>query len=387
MNLFRTLILLLSVLCLSTCKKTNEVEVNSTPTSFRQVFDSYWQNMNSHYVYWDRDTINWDNVYKKYAPLFDNLSINNVDDNLKAAGYFKQIAANIIDCHYSITFQTSRLQGTVINPALDRKMRSPGFHYPYSFLKADTGYLDKGYQVGYYTDPENSDDNFYITWGSIKKDILYFNCDKFHLLKCYNATSNKGSAPAVLKSFLNVLNNMPANIKGIIIDIRENGGGDIADLNFLAGRLTDKPVIFGKTRYKSNAGRLDYTPWVNAVVSPQPVGNFKQKPVVVLADSFSASLSEAFAMAVHAMPKGLTVGETTFGATGPISDEAGFNGGPFTVNGFLSVAEASAQFLYIDGKNYENTGFPPDVQVDFNAGQLNSNIDKQLEKAIEILSQ
>lgn len=389
MNVLRVIITGLLILCCSSCKRKNEAVPGAagTSTTFKHVFESYWQNMNSHYSYWDTDTVNWDNIYKKYAPVFDKLDINNYDDNIKAAACFKQITANLIDCHYTITFQNNALQNTVINPAMDRKMKSAGFHYPYSFLKVDTGYLDKGYQVGYYKDPNSPNDDFYIAWGFIKKDILYFNCDKFHLLKCNNATGDKGSAPAVLKSFLSVLNNMQANIKGVIIDIRENGGGDIADLNFLAGRLTDQPVVFGKTRYKNGIGRLDYTPWANAVISPQPVNNFKQRRVIVLADNFSASLSEAFAMAVHNMPGGLVIGETTFGATGPVSDETGFNGGPFTVDSFLSVTEASARFLYTDGKSYENTGFPPDIEMAFDAARLNTNVDKQLEKAIEVLNQ
>lgn len=384
----RTSIWIIGFSVLVACKKTGDTFKSvDKPQTLGEVFDSYWLKMSSNYLYWDRDPLNWDDIYKKYSPLFNTLNINNYDDNLKAATYFKQITANLIDCHYSISFQNEALQSTVINPAMDRKMKLAGFHYPYSFLKADTNYLDKGYQVGYYINPNNINDNFYITYGFIKNKIIYLSFSKFHLLKCYTDVDGQGDAKSVLNSFLAMLNNMPDNIKGIIIDVRGNGGGDIGDLNFLAGRFTDKPITFGKTRYKSNTGRLDYTPWLNAVVTPQPVANFKQQQVVVLVDNFSASLSEAFALAIRTMPKGITIGETTFGATGPVGDETSFNGGSFTVKGFLSVTGASAQFLAMDGRSYENVGITPDIQVKFNAAELNNNIDKQIEKAIEILSQ
>jgi len=53
---------------LASCKKDfpQQNEINSTPLTFSQVFDSFWNSMNKNYLYWDVDTTNWDEVYKNY---------------------------------------------------------------------------------------------------------------------------------------------------------------------------------------------------------------------------------------------------------------------------------------------------------------------------------
>ena len=72
------------------CKKNiPSVISNTTPTDFSQVFDEFWNGMNTNYLYWDIDTTNWDAVYKKYKPVFAHLDLKNKGDLQKSVGYFK----------------------------------------------------------------------------------------------------------------------------------------------------------------------------------------------------------------------------------------------------------------------------------------------------------
>ncbi|MDP3667545.1 MAG: S41 family peptidase, partial [Sediminibacterium sp.] len=189
----------------------------------------------------------------------------------------------------------------------------------------------------------------------------------------------------VLEYFFNQLSNLPISSKGIILDVRSNQGGDLSDFNFLLGRFIDKPLHFGYSQSKSGNGRLDYTPWINAYVNPQPNAKKITIPVIVLADNISASLSEAIVMVIHLLPAGKFIGETTWGATGPITSEEVFNAGQFTISNFMSVQTSSCKFKYLDGKMFEGKGFTPDITVPFNMNALSNGKDMQLEKAISLL--
>jgi len=142
---------------------------------------------------------------------------------------------------------------------------------------------------------------------------------------------------------------------------------------------------FGYTRYKIGSGRLDYTPWIKAMITPQPGANVAKAPVVALIDNYSISLSEAVAMSVHCLPNGVLIGETTWGATGPITNNVIYNDGSFNVPGFLSVYTSSAAFKYVNGKIYEGIGFPPDIAISVNASLVNAGTDQILDKAISLV--
>src|SRR5258708_14527851 len=118
----------------------------------------------------------------------------------------------------------------------------------------------------------------------------------------------------------------------MIMDMRNNHGGDVGDLNFLIGRIISKPLHFGYTRSKSGNGRLAYTPWINASVLPVSESKSFSFPIIVLADNYTASLAETVTMAIHTLPNGKIVGETTWGATGPITNNLVYDDGQFNIS-------------------------------------------------------
>ncbi len=103
----------------------------------------------------------------------------------------------------------------------------------------------------------------------------------------------------VFDYFFRVLHSGVPALKGIIIDLRGNGGGEISDLDLLVGQLTTSEYTFGYTRYKNGVNRLDYSPWAPAVVKPWVGGAVNVTvPIVVLADHLSVSMSEITTMAI-----------------------------------------------------------------------------------------
>ena len=373
---------LLLLLLLAACKKDipNPVS-NQPPSTFSQAFDEFWNDMNVNYVYWDIDTTRWDAVYQQYKPLFGNLRLNDTADLTRSVGYFRKITAGLIDHHFSITFTNSVLKDSSIIPAYAQWRSDPAFHFPFSYLGTDMRYLDSGYRSGldYTTSPGTT---LAAIAGTIHGNILFFTCNQFLLSDSY-ASPVDNSVKPVLNYFFQRLTN-PSGLKGVLLDLRDNPGGDAKDLNFFAGRFIDQPLSIGYIRNKSGNGRLDYSPWIDVNVTPQPGARALAIPVIILADKYSQSMAEIMTMALRALPQCRVVGETTFGATGPFAENALYDDGPFEVPGFLSVTTSSVGFKYIDGKIYEGKGFPPDYPVPYNIAAIGNGDDPQMDKALTL---
>lgn len=388
MRKYNCIIILLVFVCFlllcESCNKDAQEVINNRSLTFDDIFELFWKKMNQNYVYWDTDSTDWDKIYLTYKPKFTNLNLGNDSDIKRSVQYFTEMTKGLNDGHYQINFLNSAIANSFINPSLNKKQLSAQFHYPYPYYRVDTAYLDKGFQLG--LDYGNISNNlpFAVLSGTIDKKILFFSCNQFAFARYYKSnTSSK--IKSILNDLVSQLNNLPPYIKGVIIDIRSNQGGDVADLNFLFGQFIDKRLHFGYTQSKSGNGRLDFTPWLEAYIYPQTKAKKLGIPIVTLTDNVSASLSEAFAMATHSLPNGIVIGERTWGATGPLLKQDVFNAGEFSIPGFLSVQTSSVKFKYLDGKSYEGVGFPPNYFIPFSLQSLNQHKDPQLEKAINLI--
>ena len=391
--MIRTCLKLLPLLYLivffSSCRKdfTNtESPENYAGGSMSDVFTAFWNGMNNNYVFWDIDTTNWDAMYRTYKPVFDKLNINDSSDVRKSVQYFRAMTDGLVDSHYTLSF-ADPISDSTIQPAADRKKKA-GILRP--------GYYLYGYDATYYLDSNSvvyGLDTVHTLEGSPTEaisgtigngSVLFLGFNQFNLKESYDAADNNG-VKQVMQFFIDYLRNPPSNFKGVVIDVRANGGGSVADLNFLVGQLIGSKLNIGYTKYKSGNGRLDYTPWADAIVTPQTGAKAVTVPVVVLTDIYSVSMAELTAMAIHTLPNGHTVGEQTWGANGPLtSNSEPYNGGQFTAAGFVNAYTSASMFKYIDGNIYEGKGFPPDYAVPFDLNAFQTYGDTQLEKALSL---
>ncbi|MBO9675840.1 MAG: hypothetical protein J7577_20520 [Sphingobacteriaceae bacterium] len=372
----KMLIFLLGLFLLS-CKKQTNISIDENPDNFSKIFLQFWEKMNTQYVYWDKEKTDWNIIYDRYKPLFDGLSNSN-SDKLKASIYFKEITADLIDNHFSITFQDPTIANSTINPSIDRKSKTNNFHNRYNYDNVVKPYLDDGFLTGKGTITDNGT-LINVTAGTINKNLLYFHCNFFALKKSYELNDGN-KIKETLDYFFSQLKRTTNPIKGIILDLRNNTGGDIADLNFLAGKLINQDITFGYTRSKTGLGKLDYLPWLATKLKHDTdyPGNVT---VILLGDNFTASLSETTIIALRSS-KNLFIGEQTYGATGPLSDPNIFNSGSFSIGTFMKVTTSSTEFKSVDGTFYENTGIKPDIVSPFNLRELLAGKDNQLEIAI-----
>lgn len=381
MPFFRKILLLFFLTEMLSCSKNETVTFYDAPKNFTQVFESFWFGMNKNYLFWDREKVKWNDIYIKFKPLFKSLDLSSPNDLKKSIGYFRAMTDSLHDGHFSIAFTPAILKDSIVYPSY---FRIKNKNIPQiSFIKTDTTYLDPGFRFAADNNFSSNGVPLFATCGTINGNILFFQCSSFNLFKSYNS-SIPNSVKPVMDYFFFLLDNS-ANLKGIIVDIRNNQGGDINDLNFFVSRLITNPLHFGYTRYKTGNDLLDFSPWVKSFINPTGKKSLDNLTKVVLADKYSASMSEMVMLAAKALPASFVVGDTSWGATGALLPKEVYNSGQFSISGFMNVRQSSISFKFIDDQTYEGIGFPPDYQIASTTADLVAGRDKQLEKAISLI--
>ena len=396
---FRIMLLVLILgITVGACRKEVEKErlTSYYGKSYSEVFEAFWNGMNSNYIFWDIETVDWDNMYKTYKPRFEYLDQQKNDPKTaeKAAQYLVDMTKDLSDSHLNISFN-----GYTNYVVAGYPLYSNGFS-PSSIrhqLRGDREPIarktfDMVVPQYYLTNAEHGTDgtSFHMNMGIIprnNKKILYLEFSSFQLQNQYysvNATSRP--VKPVLDKFFQYTKD--PSIDGLIIDLRGNPGGSVPDLDFFLGRLITSPVHISYTRVRNGSGRLDLAPWVKGFVHPQPGSTDFTKPIAVLVDNYSASMSEMTSMAIKAaFPKSNIIGETTWGGTGqiPVNDTK-YLGGQFTAANFVHVYCAGVELRDKNLVSYENKGIKPDIMVAYDTTAIKNNIDVQLDKGIDYVS-
>lgn len=162
----------------------------------------------------------------------------------------------------------------------------------------------------------------------------------------------------------------------LIIDIRENGGGDSSLAHQVAGHFIDKRRQFSKILIKVNdQNKLDEH---NLFVVPS--GEFLDKKVVILTSPKCLSSSDMFVLMLKDTGRAKTIGQTTGGGSG--------NAKSFKLHledeDFV-LRVSTWRMMRNDGRQLENIGIEADIPVDITPSDVIQHRDVVLEKAVEYL--
>jgi carboxyl-terminal processing protease len=140
-------------------------------------------------------------------------------------------------------------------------------------------------------------------------------------------------------------------IDGLVLDLRDDGGGYLPEATALTGLFIDKgPVV----QLKDTTGRLE------VLDDPEP-GTEYDGPLAVLVNRFSASASEIFAAAIQDYKRGVVLGQRTFGK-GTVQNLVPLDRWTQRpVNGQLTVT--IGKFYRVTGESTQHRGVEPDVPL------------------------
>ena len=133
-----------------------------------------------------------------------------------------------------------------------------------------------------------------------------------------------------------------AKVDGVVLDLRDNGGGSLQEANELTGLFIDRgPTVL----VRNSDGRVD-------VLADEDSGVFYNGPLAVLVNRLSASASEIFAGAMQDYHRALVIGGQTFGK-GTVQTVQPLNHGELKLT--------LAKFYRVSGDSTQHQGVIPDI--------------------------
>lgn len=325
--------ILLSILLLTSCEKVLFKDDLGSTDPLKN-FDYLWNEVDKKYSYFELKNINWNQIRDTYRT---KLSENSSDIKL-----FAVMAAMLNELRDDHTNLISPFNVSQYNVALNSELN-------YRQRTMEEFYISNAWRTGpLIHDFLSNGDVGYIRYGSFMSDFA------------------DGQMDLILDRY--------RNTKGLILDLRENGGGSVFNVPKLLGRFAETKTLVGYTITRNGPNHSDFSERENFYITPSGAIQYF-KPVIVLIDRGSFSATTSFAMASQAFPQITLMGDSTGGGGGLP------NGGQLP-NGWTYRFSVS-QLLDLNGNNYAEDGVPPDIYASFNWSDLSK--DEILDKAIEEL--
>ena len=303
-------------------------------------FEALWTILDEHYCFFDYKQkeygLDWNEVHEKYKVR--------VNDNMSSTQLFEVLCdmlGELRDGHVNLS--------SSMDYGRYWKWQE---NYPYNYSDSlIRRYLGTDYKIASGLRYRVLDDNIgYIRCASFESGIGEGNLDEAlsYLLLC----------------------------RGLIIDIRGNGGGDLTTAERLAGRFVQEKTLVGYMQHKTGTGHNDFSEMKEIYLEPSSNVRWHKK-VCVLTNRSVYSAANAFAVWMHCLPNVTLVGDHTGGGSGmPMNNSL--------PNGWN--VRFSACPMYDANKQQTEFGIDPDVKVDLtNDITIGSYRDDIIEAARQLL--
>ena len=193
--------------------------------------------------------------------------------------------------------------------------------------------------------------------GFARSAIIQKGNDKYGyiLLPDFYADFDRADGPRCSRDVAKEVEKLKAEkVKGIVIDVRYNGGGSLYEVVQMAGLFIDKgPIV----QIRDKEGR-------SQVLADETPGILYDGPLVVMVNEFSASASEIFAGAIQDYNRGLIVGSTSTYGKGTVQRNVSF-GKPLDAMGiqteYGAVKLTFQKFYRVTGSSTQKKGVLSDV--------------------------
>lgn len=322
------------VILSSSCKKVLfEEEPEKTPES---LFQQTWEFADNKYSFFEFKNIDWDSVYNVYRPkIYNEMS----DDSLFTV--LGDMLYVLRDGHVNLSspFDISRNWQWYLD-------------YPPNFSEdlLDRYYfLDQEQYIGPFKVFDFGDVG-YMQYGSFMAEVT------------------EKDMKIVLDKF--------RSHKGLIIDLRNNGGGSVANVYTIGNHFVDKTTRCAYEKEKTGPGKNDFSAPKDLTFEPVEGNTAYSLPVVILTNRKCYSATNMLITMMSALPNVTLIG-----------DKSGGGGGIPTYtqlsNGWIVRLSASQTFTLDDFNNED--GVHPDIKVDISETDMANHYDAILETALTYL--
>lgn len=325
-------------LMLATTSCVNEEEFDNTPQGN---FEALWKILDEHYCFFDYKQheygLDWQQVYNNYKVR--------VDEHMTSTQLFEVLCnmlAELRDGHVNLS------------ASIDYGRYWSWFeNYPTNFSDSlYRRYMGTDYRIAAGLSYRILDDNIgYMRYESFANGMGEGNLDDafIHMALC----------------------------RGLIVDIRSNGGGNLTNAEKLAARFANEKTLVGYVQHKTGPGHSDFSSMEARHLEPS--ANIRwQKPVVVLVNRGVFSAANEFTMYMKELPMVKIVGDHTGGGSGmPFSSSL--------PNGW--TVRFSAIPMYDARRQSCEFGIEPDYHVEQTTDDFQRGRDTLIEFARQLLAQ
>lgn len=267
-------------------------------------FEALWTMIDQHYCFLNEKGVDWDDVHKRYAE-----KINPVMTREELFNVCAEMLNELRDGHTNLS-----------SPWQTSYYRQWWSDYPQNY---DARVIEQYYF------------NFnYRQVTGVKYGILPRGNIGYMGYSSFANPVGEGNLDAIL-SYL-------ATCDGLIIDIRDNGGGNMDMVDRIAGRFITERITAGYMVHKTGPGRNDFSKPFEYYIYPAEQGRmFWTKPVVVLTNRSTFSAANNFVSVMQYLPQVSIVGATTGG------DRVCLSRANFHVDGLLDSHRALCSMLKV----------------------------------------
>ncbi|GHT54612.1 peptidase S41 [Bacteroidia bacterium] len=323
-------VIILALFSLLACENIDEY-----PNNPRGNFEALWKIMDEHYCFFEYKEIDWGKIHSEYAAK--------IKDDMNAQSLFSllnEMLQELKDGHVNLytPFDVGRYWKWFED-------------YPDNFEETLVkNYLGSDYAIA----------------GGIRYQVLE---DSIGYLYYGNFSSVIGETN--LDYILNKMN----SCRGMIIDVRNNGGGLLSNVDRLTSRFVNEKTLVGYIQHKTGKGHNDFSKPVERYIEPSSRLHYR-KQVIVLTNRSCFSATNDFVNAMRYCPNVRILGDRTGGGSGlPLSSEL--------PNGW-SVRFSAVPMLDADKQQIE-FGIDPDIRVDLVSSDVTKGKDTLIEAAKNML--
>ena len=249
-------------------------------------FEALWKIIDEKYCLFDDKTANWDSVYSAYHQRFDTMKIVKYKDYYRLFDGLEEMLNELEDGHVNL------------------------------YSPFDISVCSKWYE-GY---PQNFDSEilskYYLKDYRRANGLNYSRIDGDSIGYVYYGSFSDGFS---LTNWLAVLNYF-AKCRGIVLDVRNNGGGSMENAYRLAAPFFTKDTVVGYWQHKSGPGHEEFSEYEPMIMN-ESMGIWR-RPVVVLCNRRSYSAANFFVSIMRYADNCLILGGKSGGGGGmPMSYE------------------------------------------------------------------
>lgn len=304
----------------------------------RENFEALWKIMDEYYCFFDYKQIDWQEVYDRYSP-----QVHESMDQYELFDLLGKMLEELKDGHTNLisSFNTSRYWAWYED-------------YPANFSSDIlNNYLGKS--------------NEYKQVGGIK----YRTLDEGRIGYIYYGSFATGIGDSQLDDIFDYFK----ACHGLIIDIRDNGGGTLSNSDRIASRFPDEKTLVGYIQHKTGRGHARFSDPYPIYLLPSERIHWT-RPVVVLTNRRCYSAANNFVQKMSRMSQATILGDRTGGGSGfPFHSEL--------PNGWSIRFSASP--MLNEKKEHTEFGIDPDIHVSLTAEDSMKGRDTLIERAIRHL--